>query len=107
MNVKLSEMPDGTIVEVYGERFERQGLTWNSLANNGSFYTLRSMDMRQDIGDVSLIAVSYGVAYQLATWLDNVYTKQGVPESLIVEAGEEAKKTKDDPHIGAAPKLRK
>jgi hypothetical protein len=61
-------------------------------------------DSLDDRDDIKIISVPYEVTLKLATWLDNVYTKNGDPESLIIEAAVEAKKTKDDAYISDRPK---
>jgi hypothetical protein len=44
---------------------------------------LEDMDIRTD---VKIVSVPYEVTLKLAEWLDNVYTKSGNPESLVLEA---------------------
>lgn len=87
--MKISELPAGSIIEIDGDRFELD-------SNKRDDFDYRS--------DVKIISVPYAVTLMLATWLDNVYTKTGTPESLIIEACQESAKTKHDAHIAATPK---
>lgn len=87
MSVKLSEMPDGTVVEIYGERYEKDGLNWKSIDGGGSFYTLGALDTRQR--DAKILSVSYELTLKIAEWLDEAYPNRigrGTPESIIIEA---------------------
>lgn len=102
--IKPSELPEGTIIEIqdlYGrrERYEKS-FFWNSLNPSAQVMSFADVDA---LGQVRIVSVPFEVTLTLATWLDNVFTKHGKPESLIVEAGQESKKTKDDAHISDRP----
>lgn len=103
--MKMSELPYGTVVEVTKgvlpeERYEKAS-HWNSLLHSANFFTLEDLDRRDD---VKIISVPYEVTLQLATWLDNVYTKTGNPESLVIEAAKDAQADKHTAHISDRPK---
>lgn len=106
--MKISELPKGTVVEVtYADGETAQYELSSSKDNNPNYdtdYISRDAIDTIDERRIKIISVPYEVTLMLATWLDNVYTKSGTPESLIVEAAEEAAKTKHDTHIAAQPK---
>jgi hypothetical protein len=101
MNIKASELPKGTIIELpNGNQFELTS-DWK----DRDPHDVMSKDFTENVTDFKIISMPYEVIYQLATWLDNVYTKTGTPETLIIEAAIEAKKDKNSPHIGNAPRM--
>lgn len=105
MGIKLSEFPEGTVVEIEyadGEKIQFE-LTSNT-ENPDWDKNYITLDAADEIENFKIISVPYEVTLKLAEWLDNVFTKMGVPESLIIEAAQEAKKTKDDAHISDRPK---
>lgn len=100
--MKFSELPTGTVVSIKnGEPYEKYITDWVGMSEWADEpILLEDMDIRSD---VKIISVPYSVVMKLAEWLDNVYTKSGNPESLILEAANEAAKTKDDAHISDRP----
>jgi hypothetical protein len=103
--MKMSELPAGTIVEIaygkeYAERYERKNSAWKSIERDMATIELDAMDERED---VQIVALPVEVAYKLAEWLDNVYTKHGNPDSLVLEAIKESQKDKHDSYIAAYP----
>jgi hypothetical protein len=102
--MKMSELPKGTLVEVsYSEkltiRYEKVE-NWESLAFPGDFITVEDMDNL--FPNAKIISLPYEVTLKLATWLDDVYTKTGDPESLIIEAAQVG--SKYVAHIAEQPK---
>lgn len=109
--MKYSELPKGTIIEIAYEdgkwvQFELTSDTsnpdWDT--NYISHDAIDELDEIHGRENIRIISVPYEVTLKLAQWLDNVYTKTGSPESLIIEAAQEIKKTKDDAHISDRPK---
>jgi len=103
--MKISELPEGTIFEVTqpnGEKIQYELTGDKTHPDWDNDYISRSdVDNRDDI---RVVSVPYEVTLKLAEWLDNVYTKTGMPENLIVEAAIDAAKTKHDSHISDRPK---
>jgi hypothetical protein len=90
---KLSDFPDGTIVETDNELFKKKGYNWVRLdSSDGSFYVVGAMDTRQARGEVAIVGIPYPVALKLAEWLGGEYPAYlGVrdPEQLILDAAKE------------------
>lgn len=98
--MKISELPKGTVIELSnGERYEMSA-DWKNVPPSDSI----SRDALDDRDDVKIISLPYEVTLKLATWLDNVYTKTGDPESLIIEAVIDCRADKDTPYISDRPK---
>ena len=97
----ISELPEGSVIEINGKRVE---LTESLRFSDGDDVMTKNQASAYQDQDIKIISVPYEVALKLAEWLDNVYTKKGQPESLIIEAAEDAKKTKHDTHISNLPK---
>lgn len=101
--MKMSELPLGAVVRIDDAELYKKTKTWGwvSTDNSEPDISLEAMDLRDD---VTIISVPYEVTLKLAEWLDNVYTKNGNPESLVIEAAQEAAKTEHDAHISDRPK---
>jgi hypothetical protein len=100
--MKLYDLPEGTILEITyaeGETAQYELTANRENPNYDTDYISREALDTVDDRHVRIVSVPYEVTLKLAEWLDNVYTKTGKPENLIIEAAAEAKKTKHDSYI--------
>jgi hypothetical protein len=99
MNIKPSDLPDNTVIEMWSgseneEQFFRRGSRWYSTdLDDKNHMSIEQVD--RDAAEVTILLVPFDLAMQLAQFLENAHTvKTGEPERHILLAIETLKEGK-------------